>query len=62
MSWGANARFWIVSDLISPALFGAKLRLLGSLTGSRFGTTVHRLDRYSIGLERMARPVQIAQF
>jgi len=30
--------------------------------GLRCATTVHRPDRYSIGLETMARPVQIAQF
>ena len=30
--------------------------------GSHFRTTVHRLDRYSIGMERMVRPVQTAQF
>src|SRR6202161_2878976 len=29
--------------------------------GSHFPTTLHRLDRYSIGMERMVRPVQTAQ-
>jgi hypothetical protein len=27
-----------------------------------FAATVHLLDRYSIGLERMVRPVETAQF